>query len=362
MAANESLKELSTTDGDNSPAGSAVIGSTLDDELRSNKANIARAARMEFTATISAGATLADTMLNKVQPVDESGGNVTVTLPAISGDVSDGWQTTVINVSGTNNVLVGPTGSIVATLSATLQAVTFGTDGTVYRALSENRSQRPISTDDFSAMSASVTAMAAADLALIGDASDSNDIKTQTLTNVLGLVPSLGLGVVEYTYDVSTVFQQTTESIPLDDTIPQVTEGVAVVKKDTITSTASAQMSLTVVPSHASNVLIVEFTGFVGQGNVASGIFPIFALFEDGGANAVYATVSYTGDNQATQICGKYVTTAASTSSREYTLRFGNHGGSSEVAINGDANSIAGRELGGVAQFVLSCTEIRSSG
>ena len=74
MSANEALNALSTTHASNSPAGGDNIGTTLDDELRSNKGNIASAARWEVTATITAASTIPVTAMHKLVPCDGSAG------------------------------------------------------------------------------------------------------------------------------------------------------------------------------------------------------------------------------------------------------------------------------------------------
>lgn len=136
MAANEELNQLSTTDASNTPAGSDVIGATLDNELRSIKANIARSAREEVTATASAAATLAVTVLNKIVPVSGSaGGSTTITLPA-AATAGAGFRFTAWKTDNTNNVIIEPDGSETVngaanyTLATQYEAAQFVTDGT----------------------------------------------------------------------------------------------------------------------------------------------------------------------------------------------------------------------------------------
>ena len=106
MAANEALNALSTTDASNTPADDDVVGSTLDDELRSIKANIARAGRFEATATVTAAATLPVTLLSKSLPVDGSvGGSVTLTLPA-AATAGNGFFFYVFKAGTQNDVIL----------------------------------------------------------------------------------------------------------------------------------------------------------------------------------------------------------------------------------------------------------------
>jgi len=105
MAVNEALNALSTTDGSNTPNDADVIGSTLDDELRSIKANIARAAREEYTATQSVAFAVAVTGLNKIFPV---GAATTVTASLVTAAAAlDGFRVTFVNVGSSEVLLDG---------------------------------------------------------------------------------------------------------------------------------------------------------------------------------------------------------------------------------------------------------------
>lgn len=152
MAANEPLNQLSTTDANNSPAGSDVIGSSLDDELRSIKANIARSGREESTATASAAATLAVTVLNKIVPVSGSAaGSTTITLPA-AATAGAGFRFTAWKTDNTNNVIIDASGaetingSADYTMATQYEAAQFVTDGTSW--VVESTAKREIGTSD----------------------------------------------------------------------------------------------------------------------------------------------------------------------------------------------------------------------
>ena len=136
MAANEALNALSTTDASNTPAGGDTIGTSLDDELRSLKANIARSARWEHTATAVAAATIPVTGLHKIHPVDGSaGGSVTLTLPTVA-NAGDGFTLAFLKTGNTNAVIIDGNGaetidgSADITLSATLAQVILTCNGT----------------------------------------------------------------------------------------------------------------------------------------------------------------------------------------------------------------------------------------
>ncbi len=137
MAANEALNALSTTDASNTPSGGDTVGATVDDELRSNKANIARSARWEYTATVSVASTMPVTSLHKVIPVSGSAaGTTTITLPTVAS-AGDGFTLAFLKADGTNNVLIDGNGSEQIhgstdphTLSAQYTYATFTCNGT----------------------------------------------------------------------------------------------------------------------------------------------------------------------------------------------------------------------------------------
>ena len=165
MAANEELNQLSTTDASNTPAGSDVIGATLDNELRSIKANIARSAREESTATASAAATLAVTVLNKIVPVSGSaGGSTTISLPA-AATAGAGFRFTAWKTDNTNNVIIEPDGSETIngaanyTLATQYEAAQFVTDGTSW--VVESTAKREIGSTDIADSSITTAKLAA---------------------------------------------------------------------------------------------------------------------------------------------------------------------------------------------------------
>lgn len=165
MAANEALNALSTTDASNTPAGGDTIGATLDDELRSIKANIARAGRWEVTATVTAAATLTETVLHKVVPVDGSaGGTTTITLPT-AGSAGTGFATMLLKVGAANNAIVDGSGAETIdgaanyTLTEQYESVVLVCDGAQWFATSRgNRKTMPaLSVDGASTLSGAVT-------------------------------------------------------------------------------------------------------------------------------------------------------------------------------------------------------------
>ena len=161
----DELNELSSVADNNGPAGSDVIGATLDNQLRGIKANIARSAREESTATASAAATLAVTVLNKIVPVSGSaGGSTTITLPA-AATAGAGFRFTAWKTDNTNNVIIDADGAETIngaanyTLAAQYEAAQFVTDGTSW--IVESTAKREIGSADIADGSITTAKLAA---------------------------------------------------------------------------------------------------------------------------------------------------------------------------------------------------------
>lgn len=161
----DELNELSSVADNNGPAGSDVIGATLDNQLRGIKANIARSAREESTATASAAATLAVTVLNKIVPVSGSaGGSTTITLPA-AATAGAGFRFTAWKTDSTNNVIIQPDGAETVngaanyTLATQYEAAQFVTDGTSW--VVESTAKRELGSADIADGSITTAKLAA---------------------------------------------------------------------------------------------------------------------------------------------------------------------------------------------------------
>lgn len=131
-------------------------------------------------------------------------------------------------------------------------------------------------------------------------------------------------------------------AIPLDDTIPQNTEGVEVI-------------TVSVTPTNASNRLRIEFEAGAGAG--ASG-YGVCALFQDATANALAAVVS---DYAAAAVDGgilhrlSHEMAAGTTSATTFKIRCGASSGTQYV----NGVSAGTRAFGGVAAARLRVTEIK---
>lgn len=131
-----------------------------------------------------------------------------------------------------------------------------------------------------------------------------------------------------------------TTIIPLDDTIPQNTEGTEF-------------MSQAITPKSATNTLIIEATWY-GSNSVTGET--IAALFQDSTANALAAVSKYmltaTGRNILTI---RYSMTAGTTSSTTFKVRVGGDTAGT-VTMNGFSGA---RKFGGITLSSIKITEVK---
>lgn len=131
-----------------------------------------------------------------------------------------------------------------------------------------------------------------------------------------------------------------TTVMPIDDTIPQNTEG-------------DQFMTQSITPTSAAHVLDIRHLGNYSYGG--SGASCGFALFQDSTAGALAAMLGLVGIAQAA-IALSYRMLAGTTSATTFKIRAGqNTGGSDTVTFNGIASA---RKLGGVLASRLDTTEI----
>lgn len=130
-----------------------------------------------------------------------------------------------------------------------------------------------------------------------------------------------------------------TTTIPVDDTIPQNTEGVEF-------------MTLAVTPTSASNKLMIEVVAMIqcGGNGVNTG-----ALFQDSTANAIAAINWGTGVTEHSTCVLRHYMTAGTTSPTTFKFRAGNSNAGT-TTFNGGSSS---REYGGVAASSITITEIK---
>lgn len=133
-----------------------------------------------------------------------------------------------------------------------------------------------------------------------------------------------------------------TTLIPVDDTIPQISEG-------------NEYMTAAITPASATNLLEITVV-FNGTGSTTSGNITV-ALFQDATANALAAvTQVFTGAGFQQNITLRHRMAAGTTSPTTFRVRAG-------LAVAGTLtfNGAAGaRQLGGVMASSITITEIRA--
>lgn len=139
------------------------------------------------------------------------------------------------------------------------------------------------------------------------------------------------------TFTTGAVFTGTTV-IPLDDTIPQNTEG-------------DQYLSLTITPKNAASELHIDV---VLQISPSAGNHVITALFQDAGANALAAFVNIPGSGTYMNAAVfKHVMTAGGTAATTFKVRCGIDS-SGTITINGQSG---GRKMGGVISSRITIKE-----
>lgn len=158
---------------------------------------------------------------------------------------------------------------------------------------------------------------------------------------VSAIIPHATSGLIAQVVNFQTGAVATgTTIIPLDDTIPQNTEG-------------NQYMSLAITPTNASSKLIIEVV-WVGSNSASCQMG--LALFQDAtvGALAATAAVINTGTNMVT-IPLTFEMTAGTTSTTTFEVRAGQNGGAGTTTFNGQSG---GRIFGGVMASSITITEV----
>lgn len=133
-----------------------------------------------------------------------------------------------------------------------------------------------------------------------------------------------------------------TTQIPLDDTIPQSTEG-------------DQYMTLSITPSSATNYLRVDVIAHLTGSNGGS-VNTIAALFRDSGTDAVAAQVRFSSSSAFhNPFAFSYYVLAGSTAATTFKLRAGT-AGAGTTTFNGASGA---RQLGGVMISSMTITEIK---
>lgn len=257
-------------------------------------------------------------------PVVRSGANVKIPLGTMAGESTADYTPT----AGLGDLAlldeVALTNMADQAANTILANATSGAAAPTAVAIAANKFMARSSTGDLAAKDVSD-----AGLALIDDA-DGAAMRT-----------TLGLGnapILQVVTNYSTSTDSTSTAIPIDDTIPQNTEG-----KEFITAT--------ITPLSASNSVLVTV-----RMNIGATAYGSIAVFRDSVANALDATtirMSTTSEVETVHL--SFLDSPATTSAVTYRVRFGPNTGTAYV----NQNAIPGRYFGGVSKSGIILQEIR---
>ena len=168
----------------------------------------------------------------------------------------------------------------------------------------------------------------------------------QVLTsNGAGAAPTfqsiVGNQVVQHVFATDATYASTTSTFPLDDTIPQSSEGAEAV-------------TVAITPTNSSNYLLIEAGGMYTNSNSSTSV--TLAIFQDSTANAIavngFAVSSGSNPNSGTIT---HRMAAGTTSSTTFKLRFG--GQSVTSYRNGNSRN---RLYGGTVTLWIMVTELKA--
>jgi hypothetical protein len=235
------------------------------------------------------------------------------------------------------SVANGGTGAATAAAARTNLGVEDATESAAGRIEIATQTESNNGTDDTRALTpaklanispASVT-YSTSDQILILDASDSNKLKRATVTTGK---------VLQQVAATSSSRATTTGVTPIDDTIPQNTEG-------------GEFLTCSITPSNTNNILLIEFNGqFETNGNA----YTIVALHQDSAADAIAAVVEFMVSGDQAPVTLRHRMTAGTTSATTFKVRAGTNTGVT-LAIN---SYVGSRVLGGVSSTIMTITEI----
>lgn len=153
-------------------------------------------------------------------------------------------------------------------------------------------------------------------------------------------VPGLQVGVINTAYSSSGAVSTGTTVIPVDDTIPQNTEG-------------DEKLTVSITPTSATNILYIE--AVINAATSAGGNFISAALFQDSTAGALSAsTMNVAGTDSTQPLVLRHKMTAGTTSATTFKVRVG-PGGAQTVTVNGFGGV---RLFGGVCLSSIRVLEV----
>jgi hypothetical protein len=197
---------------------------------------------------------------------------------------------------------------------------------------------RSMSTSAISTVTLNATSMSVTNIAItsLNTTSISSSVGEFTLVKIGGNSPSIFLGRA-----TSVTYVTASTDLPVDDSIPQITEGDQV-------------LSVAVTPTNAASVLRITATlhvGASGAGLVGAG------LFIDATAGALSADATRVeGSTDVQDLIIEHAVSASNTTLRSYKIRIGpDAGGPADSHLNGSGG---GRYFGGVLTSMIEVVEI----
>ncbi len=161
-----------------------------------------------------------------------------------------------------------------------------------------------------------------------------------SLANCTGYPAAAGSVVQVVEATPYTTYTSITTVIPIDDTIPQKTEGDEII-------------TVAITPTSATNRLLIE--ACCEMVNAGANLDCAMALFQDATANALAGAIKQLGGSGVySQIVLSYEMAAGTTSETTFKIRIGP--GSGTIYVNGNASN---RIFGGVSAVRLRVTEIK---
>lgn len=160
-----------------------------------------------------------------------------------------------------------------------------------------------------------------------------------TLATLQGLIVGPG-GAIQTSYAEYSANSNLTTIIPIDDTIPQNTEGTEI-------------LTSAITPKFSSSKILVRFAAQVSGASVVS---IVAALFRDAAASALASNfVTQDAANFARPLSLTYLDSPSTTSGLTYRIRVG-PGSAGTIRLNG---STLQRFLGGTIRATLTLQEIK---
>jgi len=172
-----------------------------------------------------------------------------------------------------------------------------------------------------------------------------SQIRTNSIAPVGGIpAGASGGGIIQIVNTNYTTFFSTTSTVPLDDTIPQNTEGAEVT-------------TLSITPRSANNKILVRVIMQVTNDN--SSYINAISLYRDSVANALASSWSRTvaNNNPVSAMVIEYLDSPSTTSAITYKVRAGTNGGTGgqTLQINGGSGV---RYLGGALSSGITLMEV----